>query len=175
MLIRQVLSVSHAATVIWIIGLSALIMPALTAASVQKTVSIAECKIDGFGLGDSADQVRELFGEPEQDSVVKSQLNEYQHREYEYDGMRIVFSTNSRSVMSFHVSSPAFRLRSGIGVGSIWTDIIEALGPGSFKSSGESVSYSYQVVNSKGDPVPARLRFAIENELVTSFSVTTTQ
>jgi len=119
--------------------------------------------------------MREIFGEPEQDSVGKSLLNEYSHREYEYDGMRIVFSTNGRSAMSFYVSSPAFRLRSEIGVGSIWRDIVAALGPGSLRISGESITYSYHVVDSKGDYVPAWLRFAMENEVVTSFSVVTTR
>ena len=170
---RQRLSAGLAATAICVIVLSVLTTPTSTVASAEKTVPIAECEIDGFGLGGSANQMREIFGEPEQDLVVKSRLNEYSHREYEYDGMRIVFSMNGRSAMSFYVSSPAFRLRSGIGVGSTWIDIVEALGPGSRSSSGESITYSYHVVDSKGEYVPAWLRFAMENKVVMSFSVVT--
>jgi len=155
--------------------LSALVVPASTVASAQKTVPIAECEVDGFGLGDPADQMLETFGEPMQDSVVKSPLNDYPHREYKYDGMRIVFSTDGRSAMSLYVSSPAYRLRSGIGVGSAWREVLAALGPGELRSSREPVTYSYHVVDGNGEYVPAWLKFAIENEVVASFSVMTTQ
>lgn len=174
-LTRQTLSVIPAATAICIVVLSPVIAPASTAASAQKTVSIAECAINGFVLGDTTDQMRQVFGEPDQNSVVKSQLNEYPHREYKYDGMRIVFSTNGRSAMSFYVSSSTYRLRSGIGVGSRWMDVVDVLGPGSLRSARGSNTYSYQVVDSKGDYIPAWLRFTIENQVVTTFSVVTTR
>jgi hypothetical protein len=56
----------------------------------------------------------------------------------------------------------------------MWMEIVEALGPGSLSSSGGSIFYSYHVDDSEGDYVPAWLRFAVENEVVTSFSVVTT-
>lgn len=170
---RQRLSATPAAMVSCIVILSVLVTPISTAASAEKSVAITECAIEGFAPGDTADQMREAFGKPHDGSVVKSNLSDYPHREYEYDGMRIVFSISGRSAMSFYVASPKYRLRSGIGVGSTWMEVVDALGPGSLGSAGGSNTYSYQIVDSKGDYIPAWLKFVIEDEVVRTFSVTT--
>ena len=170
---KTLVSSSWAAICIFVVSVQ--FLPTTTSSAPPKTVPIAECEVNGFGLGDSQNLMRRLFGEPEPNSVVKSPLNEYPHREYLYEGMRIVFSTHGHSAFSYYVSAPEYRLRSGIGVGSMWMEIVEALGPGSLSSSGGSIFYSYHVVDSEGDYVPAWLRFAVENDVVTSFSVVTTR
>lgn len=163
-------SVAAAAGVVFA---AVLALPTSNSSAPQKTISISECEINGFGPGGSADQMRRAFGEPERDSAAKSPLNEYPHREYRYDGIRIVFSMHGRSAMSYYVSSTEYRLRSGIGVGSSWAEIIQTLGPGSFRKSGESISYVYRVVEDDGDHIPAWLTFSLDDDVVTTFSVTT--
>ena len=160
-------------TVICVVVVSTLSAPTSTNAAPQKTIQIVECEINGFGLGDSADQMYKTFGKPDPDFLVKTRLNEYPHHEYQFDGLRIVFSTHGRSAMSYYVSSPAYRLRSGVGVGSMWREVIETLGPGLFGSSGGVVLYSYRIVDSEGKFVPATLEFVVENDVVKRFSVVT--
>lgn len=110
------------------------------------TISMDGCEIVGVGLGRSADQMQTVFGEPEPISIAKSPTDEYPHREYRYDGIRFVFSTNGRSAMSYFVSSPKYRLRSGVGVGSTRVEIYEALGIGRSGRSGRSGYLTYHAL-----------------------------
>ena len=73
-------------------------------------ISFEDCEINGFGLGGTADQMRKAFGEPDPISIAKSPKNEYPHREYQYDGLKFVFSTHGRSAMHYIVTSSKFRL-----------------------------------------------------------------
>lgn len=137
-------------------------------------ISFEDCEIDGFGLGGSADLMRSVFGDPEHISIAKSPLSEYSHREYEFDGLRIVFSTSGRSAMHYTVTSSNYRLSGGIGVGSNWTDILAELGPGGWYSSEGRYYYNYRVFNTRGDPTPAILTFTLDADaVVTQFSVET--
>jgi hypothetical protein len=84
-----------------------------------------------------------------------------------------MFSPSGRSVVSFTVTGAEYRLKSGIGVGSAWTEVIEAFGIGSFASSNGEIIYTYRVVDSNGDLVPAFLNLVVENEVVVRFGVVT--
>ncbi len=159
------------ANCIFVIAL--LLVPNPSNSEPSATIPIDECEINGFGLGGSADQMRNVFGEPEPVSIAKSALAEYPHREYRYDGLTIVFSTHGRSAMSYFVSSPKYRLRSGLGVGSTWAEIEEALGCGFWGRSGDSDSLTYHVIGADGRYIPAWLTFRLVDDVVTKFSVTT--
>jgi hypothetical protein len=149
--------------------------PNLSNSEPSATIPMVECEINGFGLGGSADQMRTVFGEPEPISIAKSPTGEYPHREYRYDGIRFVFSTHGRSAMSYFVSSPKYRLRSGVGVGSTRAEIDEALGSGRRGRSGDSNYLTNHVIGADDQYIPAWLTFRLVDDVVTTFSVTTRQ
>jgi len=136
-------------------------------------IPIIECELNGFSLGGTTDQMREALGEPEPISIAMSPGNEYPHREFRYEGLRIVFSTHGRSALSYFISSDKYRLRSGVGVGSTRREIASALGStGEIRSGG--VEYMiYLVTGSDGRPVPAHLTFKLDREVAVEFSVVT--
>ena len=136
-------------------------------------ISLEDCEINGFGLGGSADLMRSIFGDPEPISIAKSPLSDYPHREYRYDGLKIVFSTHGRSTMHYIVTSSEYRLPSGVGVGSNVTEIQDALGPGGRSAAGDQHYLSYRVFNTMGNPTPAILTFMLDDDVVTQFSVGT--
>lgn len=139
----------------------------------QKTIPMVDCEISGFGLGGSIDQMRAIFGEPELYSIAKPPSDEYPHRDYHYDGLRIVFSMHGRSAMSYFVTSPEYRLPSGVGIGSTWAEIVEALGPGRSLRSQDSLDFTYRVIGADGRHTPAFLTFRLAGDVVTEFSVIT--
>jgi len=136
-------------------------------------IPMAECEIDDFGLGGSADQMRHVFGEPEPISIAKSPYAEYPHREYRYDGLKIIFSTHGLSALSYAVTSPNYRLRSGVGVGSTRFEIEKAFGHGTSGRSGDTDYLIYLVLGPDGQPIPAQLTFILADDVVTHFSVST--
>ena len=131
-------------------------------------IPMVECEVDGFGLGGSADQMRTALGEPQSMSIAKSWKDEYPHREYHYDGLRIVFSTHVGVAISYFVSSSKYRLRSGIGVGSTRSDIEDALGPGLWSRSGDIHHLTYLVSG-----VPTQLTFRLDDDVASFLSVVT--
>ena len=145
------------------------------------TIPIDECElkrsvynsINGFNLGGTADEMRAVLGEPEPVSIAKSPYAKYPHREYWYEGLKITFSTYGRSALSYAVTSPNFRLRSGVGVGSTRSEIEKKLGQGSRARSGDTDYLIYLVLAPDGRPVPAYLAFTLVDDVVTHFSVTT--
>ena len=174
MILRSQLSqVSLGITAICIIITALLAVPNPSRSASPAKIPIDECEIDGFGLGGSADQMRNVFGEPEPISIAKSPYAEYPHREYRYDGLTIVFSTHGRSAMSYFVSSTNYRLRSGVGVGSTRTEIEEALGRGMWGRAGDIDHLSYLVIGAEGRSIPAQLTFTLVDDVATNFSVTT--
>ena len=136
-------------------------------------ISFEDCEINGFGLGASASLMRSIFGDPEPISIAKSPLSDYPHREYKYDGLKIVFSTHGRSAMYYIVTSSKYRLTSGVGVGSNVAEIQVALGPGGRFAAGDQHYLSYRVFNTAGKPTPAILWFMLDDDVVTEFSVGT--
>lgn len=100
------------------LGFVALLAPRPSHGQSPVTIPVAECELDGFGLGGSTEHMRIVFGEPEQATISKSPLVDYPHSEYTYDGLTIVFSTNGTSAMSYSVWSDEYRLLSGVGIGS---------------------------------------------------------
>ena len=136
-------------------------------------VSLNECKIDGFGPGGSAEEMRDTFGEPEPNSIAKKATVEHPHWDYKYAGLKIVFSTHGRSAMSYFVSTESYRLTSDIGVGSTSLEVERVLGEASRRSSGNTRYISYRIVDADGRPLPARLTFTLDGEIVSDFSVVT--
>lgn len=147
------------------------------------TIPIDECElkrsvsnsINGFNLGGSADQMRAVLGEPEAESIAKSPGNKYPHREYRYEGLRIVFSTHGWSTLalSFFVSSDKYRLGSGVGVGSTRQEIESTLGSARNLRSGDFKYMVYKVTGPDGRPVGAYLKFRLDREVAVEFSVVT--
>lgn len=149
-----------------------LVMPKFSSAQFAP-IAISECELNGFSLGGTADQMRKVLGEPDSISFAKSPKNEYPRREYQYDGLRIAFSTHGLSAMSYFVSSEKYRLRSGAGVGSTRQEIESSLGPTSEYPAGDFDYLTYRVIEADGGPVPVLLTFKLDHEIAIEFSVVT--
>ena len=159
--------------VIRMLVIAILAVPNPSRAQPPVPIPFVECEIDGFGLGGSAEQMRNVFGEPEPISIAKSPLAEYPHHEYRYDGLTIVFSAHGRSAMSYIVSSAKYRLRSGVGVGSIRTEIEKALGRGRWGRASDIDYLTYHVIGADGQFIPVQLTFTLVDDVATRFSATT--
>ena len=151
--------------------LTILALPAVCGASSLKTVSLAECAINGFTIGDSAEVMRQALGEPDRQMLAKLATNDYEHLEFQYDGIQIKFSLHGRTAMSYTVDSPDYTLRSGVGVGSTRAELLDALGPAHLYFGAGPETWSYNVVNSDGESSFAMLRFKFEGNTVALFSV----
>lgn len=134
-------------------------VPALT------WIAISECELNGFGLGDTFDRMRQILGEPDRRSFTKPPENDFPNTEYHYDGLRIVFSMRGRSALTFFVTSDKYRLRSGIGVGSSRQDIESTLGPASEVRLGSELHLYYGLNAPGGQPVSGQLEFKMKNDV----------
>lgn len=136
-------------------------------------ITIRECALNGFGLGGTADQMREAFGEPDRASPAISRGNDYPHVEYQYDGLLIVFSMHGLSALSYIVSSAEYSLQGGVGVGSTRQEIESTLGPAMKYRSGDTRYIGYRITADDGRPLPAQLTFTLFRDIAVEFSVET--
>lgn len=151
--------------------LTILAIPAICSSNPLKAVSLADCAINGFAVGDSAETMKQALGEPKRQLLAKVATNDFAHLEFHYDGILIKFSQHGRTAMSFSVDSPNYLLRSGVGVGSTRPELLDALGPAHLHFGTGPETWSYNVVDSNGESLFATLRFYFESETVARFSV----
>jgi hypothetical protein len=126
-------------------------------------ISISECELNGFPLGGTVEQMREVLGEPVRSSLVKPAGNDYPNTEHHYDGLRIAFSMSGRSAITFVVTSRDYRLRSGIGVGSTRDAIESTLGPATEVRSDDSLDLVYGLTSPGGRHGFGQLMLKLEN------------
>jgi len=136
-----------------------------------KLIPISECALNGFPLGGTVEEMREALGEPESISDVMTPGNEYPHLEFQYDGLRIVFSLHGRTALSYVVTSDEYRLRSGVGVGSTRQEIESALGSALNIKSGDVRYMSYHLAGPDGRPIPVQLTIRLDGDNAVEFSL----
>lgn len=151
--------------------LTILALPAICSSNPLKAVSLDDCAINGFTVGDSVEIMRTTLGEPKRKMLAKLATNDFKHLEFHYDGILIKFSQHGRTAMSYAVDSPNYRLRSSIGVGSTRSELLDALGPAHLQFDSGPETWSYNVLNSAGESIHATLRFNFEGETIARFSV----
>lgn len=156
-----------------ILFLSILTVAAVCSSNPLKSVSLADCAIGNFTVGDSAEVVLQALGEPKRNLLLKLPTNDFTHREIQYDGITITLSQHGRTAMSYAVQSPDYRLPSGVGVGSTRAEVLEALGPARSQFDDRSEAWTYNLVDRDGQAIPAVLRFSFDGNVVAHFAVST--
>ena len=149
----------------------ALLVPPRSATAEPARIPVSECELNGFGLGGTADQMREALGEPDRISVEKQPWNDYPHIDYHYDGLRIAFSTFGRSAMTFFVTSERYRLRSDVGVGSTRLEIESALGVAGEVRAGDTLYLTYVCTGPDGRSTLGPLEFKLEREIAVKLTI----
>lgn len=136
-----------------------------------KLIAIEECELNGFSLGGTIEEMRNALGKPRSITPVKNPAEEYPYLEAHYEGLRIVFSTQGQSALSYFITSDKYRLRSGVGVGSTRQDIEAALGQTSYYKVGGTVYMIYRLAGPSGNALPVQFDVRLDGDLAVGLSL----
>ena len=113
------------------------------------TVEISACEVAGIKLGDTSTHVRMTLGEPTGQNGPCSDCIDQPYTWISYDGLRVDFVQSE--TMHIEVESDAYRLMTGVGVGSTTAEVIAEYGDPlvTEQESGEFLTYAITVRNGK--------------------------
>ena len=141
----------------------------LTSAWGADSVDISACEVAGIKLGDTSAHVRTLLGEPTGHNGPCNGCIDQPQTWISYDGLRVDFIQSE--TVHIEVESDAYRLTTGVGVGSTKAEVVAAYGDPlvSEQKAGEFLTYAITLRN--GIRTGHTLDFLIQDGVVIGFKV----
>ena len=136
----------------------------------QDTVDLAECQIAGIDFTDDLEQAENVLGEPTHLPPPCVGCTDTPHSWIGYEGLKIWHSYGE--IFRFEVSSPKYRLRSGVGVDSSRTEVVTSFGEGRIRVSNGVELITYSITSKNGQATRLVLEFALSDEVVSAFEIT---
>ena len=132
-------------------------------------VDISSCVVEGIGLGTSAGDIKEVYGEPDRRNQPCKDCIDMPYTSIAYDGLRIAFI--NLEAIHIEVASDEYRLLSGLGVGSSRSEVVAEYGDPSViqNEDGEYLSYAITVRN--GRWAGLTLVFLMDDDSVLGFKI----
>ena len=124
------------------------------------TISIADCEIAGIPFAAHRELVNQRLGEPKpQPDFCADGCFDVIDYPYEYDGIEIIMHQDE--AWSFTVTSPDFRLKSGVGVGTSVQEVLDTYGRPETISEGTTSVLTYGVLWTNGKRSRVFLDFSV--------------
>jgi hypothetical protein len=133
------------------------------------SVDISACAIEGIELGDTSTNVRMTFGEPTGHNPPCIDCIDQPQTWISYDGLRVDFIQSE--TIHIEVESDAFRLPTGLGVGSTKAEVIAEYGDPLVTELEAREFLTYAITWGDGRKTAHTLDFQIHDDVVIGFKV----